>query len=62
MASRQPIDCFEVLRGRIRGMLPDVRQQLSPRDLDEDTVDSMFFRGEQLYRHLSRLVDVVFFQ
>ena len=38
MASRQPIDCFEVLRGRIRGMLPDVRQQLSPRDLDEDTV------------------------
>ena len=53
--------CFEVLRGRIRGMLRDVIQQLSSQDLDEDTVDSMCFRGEQLYRHLSRLVDVGFF-
>lgn len=42
-------------------MLRDVIQQLSSQDLDEDTVDSMCFRGEQLYGHLSRLVDVGFF-
>ena len=42
-------------------MLRDVIQQLSSQDLDEDTVDSMCFRGDQLYRHLSRLVDLGFF-